>query len=208
MITDDFGLDTKLYRLNFMHLTMQEFMAAFLVASWAPEEQAAFWRKHFVLQYNGYIVSEDRFLTMFSLYCGLTGLQYKGVQDYLLEEVDNVWILSDQSGQTFIRIAIASGNNEFACRVLSPLGKKLEVDLFNTLDSAYIAWCLRTCKDSFEELVVTYHFNLVHAVAHFLGQLGELTSISVLQLPDMICYAKHSSESTCSKGTLVVHVHL
>ena len=38
--------DSKLYRFNFMHLTLQEFMAALCVASWTPENQTTFWREH------------------------------------------------------------------------------------------------------------------------------------------------------------------
>ena len=219
VITDDSGLDTKLYRLNFMHLTMQEFMAALLVASWAPEEQAAFWRKHFALQrsethneflplqlmYTGYspVVDTDRFLTMFSFYCGLTGLELIGVQDHLLEEVGNVWKPSFQISQTLVSSCSAtaeSGNEEFACRLLAPLDKKAQVHVGNRLDSTNIAWCLNACKDRFEELVVTSFGNSIHAVADFLSQLNGLTSLSVLDLPYMTCSTEHS-ESACSEGT-------
>ena len=191
------GQDTKLYRLNFMHLTLQEFMAALLVASWTPENQTTFWMKHFALKYGGYVVSEDRFLTMFTFYCGLSGLQHKGIQDHLLEEVGNVWKLGYQ---TLMRIAVASGNKDFVCRLLSPLGKKVKVHVDNTLDSADVAWCLSACKESFEELVVTSHQTSPSALAKFLSQLKDLTSLSVLQLPGVDCSTEHSE--TCSKGTL------
>ena len=94
MITDDYRIDTELYKLNFLHSTMQEFMAALFVASRAPEEQAAFWRKHLAMLYRGssHDVEKDCFLAMFTFYCGLTGLDNKDVQDHLLEEVDNLWV--------------------------------------------------------------------------------------------------------------------
>ena len=211
-ITDDFGRDTNLYRLDFMHLTLQEFMAALLVASWTPEEQTTFWREHFALQYDGHVLSADRFLTMFTFYCGLSGLKHKGVQGHLLEEVDNVWRSSEQFGQTLariavasisyqrtlMRIAVASDNKDFVCRLLSPLGKKVEVHVDNILDRANVVWCLNACKECFKELLVTYQTS-VHTLAEFLRQLKELTSLYVLQLPDMVCSTEHS-ESTCSKG--------
>ena len=206
------GNDAKLYKLNFMHLTLQEFMAALLVASWTPENQTTFWKEHFALQYDGYVLSEDRFLTMFTFYCGLSGLEHKGVQDHLLEEVGNVWKPSVQFGwtlfrkavtslshqRTLMRIAVASGNKDFVCRLLSLLDKKVEVDVRNTLDSADAVWCLNTCTESIEELVVTYWAS-VHTIAKFLRQLNQLTSLSILQLPSMICSTEHS-ELTCSEG--------
>ena len=201
VITDDFGLDTKLYRLDFMHLTLQEFMAALCVASWTPENQTTFWKEHFALQYDGRVLSEDRFVTMFTFYCGLSGLEHKGVQDHLLEEVGNVWRPSEQSisyQQMLMRIAVASGNKDFVCRLLSPVDK-VEVYLDNALDSADAVWCLNTCKESLEELVVTSYRPSVHTVAEFLRQLNQLTSLSVLQLPDMVNFRK-CSESTCSEG--------
>ena len=193
------GQDTELYRLNFMHLTLQEFMAALLVASWTPEEQAAFWRKHFALKYDGRFLSEDRFLTMFTFYCGLSGLEYKGVQDHLLEEVGNVWRPNYQFVQTVMRIAVASGNKEFARHLLSPLGKKVEVNVHNTLYSADVVWCLLACKECFEEMVISAYRGSVHAVADFLRQLTQLTSLSIVQLPHMECSTKRS-ESICSEG--------
>ena len=193
------GNDAKLYKLNFMHLTLQEFMAALLVASWTPEEQTTFWKEHFALQYDGHVLSEDRFLTMFTFYCGLSGLEHKGVQDHLLEEVGNVWKPSVQFGRTLMRIAVASGNKDFVCRLLSSLDKKVIVDVDYTLDSADAVWCLNTCKESFEELAVTSYQPSVHTVAKFLRQLNQLTSLFVLQLNGLVCSTEHS-ELTCSEG--------
>ena len=221
VITDDFGLETKLYRLDFMHVTLQEFIAALCVASWTPEEQTTFWKEHFVLKYDGHVLSEDRFLTMFTFYCGLSGLEHKGVQDHLLEEVGNVWSSSEQFGQTqvgmamtsnphqqMLRIAAASGNKDFVCRLLSLLDKKVKVDVRNTVDSADAVWCLNTCRESVEELVVTSYWASVHTIAKFLRQLNQLTSLHVLQLSDTVCSSNCSecmpcdtySESTCSEG--------
>ena len=212
VITDDFGLETKLYRLDFMHLTLQEFMAALLVASWTPENQTTFWKEHFALQYDGHVLSEDRFLTMFTFYCGLSGLEHKDVRNHLLEEVGNVWRSSEHFGQaparialtslshqrTLMRIAVASGNKEFVCCLLSPFGKKVEINVDNILDRANVVWCLNACKECFNELLVTYQTS-VRTLAEFLSQLRELASLSVLQLPGMYCSTEHS-ESTCSEG--------
>ena len=207
VITDEFGLYTKLYKFNFLHLTLQEFMAALFVASRAPEEQALFWRKHLAMQYRGYshVVQKDHFLTMLTFYCGLTGLENKGVQEHLLAEVNNLWTPSSQLGQTLVKIchlAVESSNKEFACALLSLLGKKAEVNVDNRLDSANVAWCLAACKENFEELVVVHSGNSVRPVAYFLSQLNQLTSLSILDLPYMVC-STEILESTCSKGTVM-----
>ena len=55
------------------------------------------------------------------------------------------------------------------------LGKKTEVDVNDQLDSENISWGLDACKNSYEELVVSYSGNAVHAVANFLTQLNQLT---------------------------------
>ena len=203
-ITDDFGLDTKLYRWNSMHLTLQEFMAALLIVSWTPENQTAFWRDHFALQYDGHVVGGDRFLTMFTFYCGLSGLiKSKSVQGILKKEVGNSLTPSAlrQTLATVCHLVAESGNKEFVCRLLLPLGKKADVNMLNRLDSTNVAWCLNACKEIFEDLVVTNAMNSVHTVALFLSQLKELTSLSVLELPSMICSTEYT-ESKCSEGTL------
>ena len=135
---------------------------------------------------------------MFTFYCGLSGLEHEGVQDHILEEVGNVWIpiahfhchehseAAASLSQTIMRIAVASGNKDFVCRLLS-LNKKVKVDVRNTLDSADAVWCINTCKESLEELVVTSYWASVHTLAKFLRQLNQLTSLSILQLPRMVC---------------------
>ena len=205
VITDDYGVDAKLYTLNFLHLTVQEFMAALFVASKTTAEQVAFWRNHLAMKFTGSkdVVKEDRFLTMFAFYCGLTGLENKDFQDYLLEEVHNLWTPCSTVALALVPIcnlAAESGNKEFACSLLSPLGKKAEVNVNKQLDSANVAWCITACKENFEELVVTTGSS-VHMVADFLGQLNQLTTLSVLDLPNMNC-ALELSESTCSEGIL------
>ena len=87
----------------------------------------------------------------------------------------------------FCNFAAESGNKEFACTLLSPLGKRAEVYMDKQLDR-----CLTVCKESFEELVVTTAGNSVHSVAAFLSQLKQFTSFICPRaaLPYMLCSSK------------------
>ena len=207
-ITDNLRLTAELYKVEFLHVTLQEFMAALFVASKTPAEQANFWIKHLPIHFKGYyssIVDTDRFLAIFSFYCGLTRLKNQQIRAHLLEEVDNLWVPSSQFDQTLVKmcsVAAESGDKEFVCHLLSPLGKKAKVDVDTLQGSANVAWCLNACKESFEELTiaVSYSENSVHSIADFLSQLNQLTSLSTLELPYMDC-STMLSESKCSEGT-------
>ena len=76
---------------HFLHLAIQEFMAALAVAQKTPEEQVTFWKKHLILKYNKrgeFVLTEDRYHTLFLFYSGLTGLSTTGIQSMLLDTLN------------------------------------------------------------------------------------------------------------------------
>ena len=192
-------------KLMFLHLTVQEFMAALHVATQTPEQQAAFWSTRLAVQYKGHsgASGKDRFMTMFKFFCGLTGLENGRLQEQLLHDVANLRAPDFQFSQSLVTVcslAVESGNKEFACALLSPLGKKVKVDVGTQLDSADIAWCLTACKENVDELVVNCSGTCVHDVAYFLRQLDQLRTLSVLELPYMEC-SSELPDLQCSEGT-------
>ena len=78
---------------HFLHLTLQEFMAALAVTKMTPEEQVTFWRRHLTLRYNkfgDFVLADDRNRTMFLFFSGLSGLSNPGMQRMLLETLNTV----------------------------------------------------------------------------------------------------------------------
>ena len=75
-----FGIVSRTW--HFLHLTLQEFMAALTVAKKTPKEQVTFWKQHLTLQYNkraDFALTQDRFHTLFLLYSGLSGLNISDI---------------------------------------------------------------------------------------------------------------------------------
>ena len=123
-----FGGTTRTW--HFLHLTLQEYFAAYAL-SVAPEaEQVSFWSERLLFKYKGdtldgpnYILSADRFQTTFLLYCGITGLGSKtGVQAMLVKAADAMFKPAIKDGSALSALCQAvgeSGNRELACRVMS-----------------------------------------------------------------------------------------
>ena len=205
VVSNDSRPGAKRNKLMFLHLTVQEFMAALHVATQTPEQQATFWSTRLSVQYKGHssAAGKDRFMTMFKFFCGLTGLENARLQEQLLHDVADLKAPDFQFSQSLVTVcsvAVESGNKEFACALLSPLGKKVKVDVGTRLDSADIAWCLTACKENVDELVVNCSGTCVHDVAYFLRQLDQLRTLSVLELPYMEC-SSELPDLQCSEGT-------
>ena len=188
------GVTTRTF--HFLHLTLQEYFAAYAL-SVAPEaEVIGFWRERLHFKYpenGGYILSVDRFHTMFLLYCGITGLGSKtGVQAMLVEAADAMFQPAIERGSALSALCQAvseSGNRELACRVMSTCGSNVQV----TLDSfrilpAGIPWCIEVYGQHTEELRLSIRGGglSVNAypsdTAYFLSQMKDLVTLSGLEL--------------------------
>ena len=189
-----FGITTRTW--HFLHLTLQEYFAAYAL-SVAPEaEVIRFWREHLLFKYperGGYILSADRFRTMFLLYCGISGLGSKtGVQAMLVEAADAMFQPAIEHGSALSALCQAvseSGNRELACRVMSTCGSNVQVTLDRILPAG-IPWCIEVYGQHTEELRLSIHGDdysggthaSPSATAYFLSQIKDLVTLSGLEL--------------------------
>ena len=202
-----FGGTTRTW--HFLHLTLQEYFAAYAL-SVAPEaEQISFWSERLLFKYAesldmigrpiaNYILSVDRFQTMFLLYCGITGLGSKtGVQAMLVKAADAMFepeIREESALSALCQAVSESGNRELACRIMSTCGSNIQVDL----NSYYILpvgipWCIEVYGQHTEELQLSIHSGSIgvfpRGAAYFLSQMKDLVTLTGLEVElDMESY--------------------
>ena len=196
-VPNKFGGTTR--RWHFLHLTLQEYFAAYAL-SVAPEAvQVEFWRERLLFKYTErgrYILSDDRFRTMYLLYCGITGLRSKtGVQAMLVKAAGALFqpTIEERSALGALCEAISeSGNRELAGRVISTCGSSVQVRLphYSTLPAG-LPWCIEACGQYTEELCLSIGPDSLHrytapsrpsSVAQFVIQLNDLVTLSGLEL--------------------------
>ena len=204
-----FGGTTRTW--HFLHLTLQEYFAAYAL-SVAPEaEQISFWSERLLFKYverrhrldrPNYILSVDRFKTMFLLYCGITGLSSKtGVQAMLVKAADAMFepAIKDESALSALCQAVGeSGNRELACRVMSTCGSNIQVDLnLYSILPVGIPWCIEVYGQRTAELQlsirsgnITYPSVLPRMAANFLSQMKDLVTLTGLELELDMTYGK------------------
>ena len=196
-----FGVTTRTW--HFLHLTLQEYFAAYAL-SVAPEaEQISFWRERLLFKYAesigtgipNYILSVDRFQMMFLLYCGITGLGSKtGVQAMLVKAADAMFepVIEEGSALSALCQAVGeSGNRELARHIMSTCGSNIKVDvygenIFNILPVG-IPWCIEVYGQHTEELQLSissyFTFGMSPSdAANFLCQMKDLVTLTGLEL--------------------------
>ena len=204
-----FGGTTRTW--HFLHLTLQEYFAAYAL-SVAPEaEQISFWSECLLFKYSesldmldrpiaNYILSVDRFQTMFLLYCGITGLGSKtGVQAMLVKAADAMFGPAIKYGSALSALCQAvseSGNRELACWVMSTCGSSIQVWLHGILPVG-IPWCIEVYGQHTPELHLSIHSgNVISSgvspseAAYFLSQMKDLVTLTGLELELNMMYGK------------------
>ena len=189
-----FGGTTRTW--HFLHLTLQEYFAAYAL-SVAPEaEQISFWRERLLFKYaerRQYILSVDRFQTMFLLYCGITGLGSKtGVQAMLIKAADAMFeqAIEDRSALSALCQAVSeSGNRELARRIMSTCGSNIQVNVDGILPVG-IPWCIEVYGQHTEELHLSIHSGSTPKAADFFSQMKDLVTLTGLELTLLIMFGK------------------
>ena len=190
-VEDEFGGTTR--RWHFLHLTLQEYFAAYAMSVTPEAVQMEFWSERLLFKYTErgqYILSDDRFRTTFLLYCGITGLHSKtGVQAMLVKAADAQFQPTIERGSALAALCEAvseSSNRELACHILSTCGSNVQVGTF--FSSPGVLWCIEACGQHTEELCLSLsggspfgHTN-PSSVAQFVIQLIDLVTLSGLEL--------------------------
>ena len=184
---------------HFLHLTLQEFMAALAMAKKTPEEQVTFWRHHLTLRCNKrgrFVLADDRNRTMFLFFSGLSGLSTPGMQRMLLETLNTVVKPSIRWGtplHALCEVVAESGNEQLALSILSPCGPTVDIDR-DCLKGVGIAWCVAQHCKQVEGAGIRVGGDVCSSdVTSFISQLGDVSTLTRVKLPSMeVDYGKLS----------------
>ena len=175
---------------HFLHLTLHEYFAAYALSVAPESDQVAFWSERLLFKYSEsgkYILSVDRFQTMFLLYCGITGLDKTGVQAMLVKAADAMFepeIWGNDALSALCQAVSESGNKELAYRIMSTCGSNVQVWLDNYFLQGAIPWCIEVYGQHTEELHLSIDgLALPSQVAYLLEQTKDLVTLSGLELP-------------------------
>ena len=185
-----FGIISQTW--HFLHLAVQEYMAALAVAKKTPEEQVTFWKQHLTLTYNKrgeFVLCQDRYHTLFLFYSGLTGLSTPGIQSVLLDTLNTVVeprISESTPLPELCTVVAESCNVQLARSILSSCGPTVEIvgDYCKNVD---VAWCVTEyCKlvEGAGIRIDGYHgYYDSSVVTNFLSQLGDISTLGKVELP-------------------------
>ena len=173
---------------HFLHLAVQEFMAALAVAKKTPEEQVTFWKQHLTLKYNkegDFVLTQDRYHTMFLFYSGLTGLSTPGIQSMLLDTLNTVVKPRIRWGTPLpelIAVVAESGNVQLARSILSPCGPTVEIGV--DYQNVNVAWCVSEyCKQvDGAGIRIGEEYRESSGVANFISQLGDISTLGKVEV--------------------------
>ena len=178
-----FGVFSRTW--HFLHLAVQEFMAALAVAKKTPEEQVTFWKQHLTLTYNKrghFVLTQDRYHTLFLFYSGLTGLSTPGIQRLLLDTLNIVVEPCIGRGSPLpelIAVVAESGNVQLARSILSPCGPTVEIG-WGYLKNVDVAWCV---SEYFKQVDgAGIRIDGGYGVANFISQLGDISTLGKVEV--------------------------
>ena len=171
---------------HFLHLTVQEFMAALAVAKKTPEEQVTFWKHHLTLKYNkegDFVLAPDRYHRLFLFYSGVSGLSTPGIQSMLLDTLNTVVKPSIRRGTPLPELCEAvaeSGNTQLARSILSPCGPTVVIDEDYLYDVG-IAWCVGEYCKQVDGAGIRIEGR--YGVTNFISQLGDVSTLVRVEVP-------------------------
>ena len=121
---------------NFLHSMYQEYLCArHLLTAMSEKEQTAFWKAN---------ISNPRFAMVFRLYCGLSQLQVKGVQEIVKGQKLPSECDDDDHRLLFLFYALhESGNTQLTTAIAGQLDSEVTFDLLlSQYDFYVVQYCL------------------------------------------------------------------
>ena len=120
---------------NFLHSMYQEYLCARHLTAMSENEQTAFWKDN---------ISNPRFAMVFRLYCGLSQLQVKGVQEIVKGQKLPSMCDEDDCRLLFLFYALhESGNIQLTAAIVSQLDSALAFELLlSQYDFYVVQYCL------------------------------------------------------------------
>ena len=179
-----FGVVSRTW--HFLHLAVQEFMAAFAVAKKTPEEQVTFWKQHLTLKYDKegqFVFAQDRYYTLFLFYSGLTGLNTPGIHSMLLDTVNTVVKPRISSGtqlHELCTVIAESCNVQLARSILSPCGPTVEIHWISC-EIVGVAWCVKEYCKQVEGAGIRFYCDSSE-FSNFISQLGDISTLVKVEL--------------------------
>ena len=170
---------------HFLHLTLQEFMAALAVAKKTPEEQVTFWKHHLTLRYNkngDFVLAPDRYHRLFLFYSGVSGLSTPGIQSMLLDTLNTVVKPRIRWGTPLpelCEVIAESGNAQLVWSILSPCGPTVLIGR----EDVSIAWCVGEYCKQVDGAGIRIKEN--HGVTNFISQLGDVSTLVRVEVTDL-----------------------
>ena len=171
---------------HFLHLTVQEFMAALAVAKKTPEDQVTFWKRHLTLRYDKkgeFVLAPDRYHRLFLFYSGVSGLSNPGIQSMLLDTLNTVVkprIRWDTPLPELCEAIAESGNAQLARSILSPCGPTVVIVIY-TEDYLGVAWCVgEYCKQVDGAGIRIEEYG---GATNFFSQLGDFSTLVRVEVP-------------------------
>ena len=173
---------------HFLHLTLQEFMAALAVAKKTPEEQVIFWKRHLTLRYKEglFVLTPDRYHRLFLFYSGVSGLSTPGIQSMLLDTLNTVVkpsIRRDTPLPELCEVIAESGNAQLARSILCPCGPTVVIrrDYLNFKDVS-VAWCVGEYCKQVDGAGIRIE-GKYGGVTNFISQLGDVSTLVRVEVP-------------------------
>ena len=171
---------------HFLHLTLQEYMAALAVAKKTPEEQLTFWKQYLTLKYTkrgDFVLTQDRYHILFLFYSGVSGLNTPGIQSMLLDTLNTVLKACIRWGTPLPALCEAvaeSGNIQMAWSILSPCGPMVETGggYFKNVGEP---WCISEYCKQVDGAGI--RIKEEYGVASFISQLGDISTLRKVELP-------------------------